>query len=74
MMKATDAVKKAIDDVKDTMNEAVHRSNAEGEKAKRDLLGDEMTAGDKAKSVANQAKETVQAEYDAAKKDVRDNA
>ena len=73
MMKATDAVKKTIDDVKDAINEAAHRSNAEGEKAKRELLGDEMTIGEKAKSVANQAKESVQAEYDSAKKGVRDN-
>jgi hypothetical protein len=72
-MKATDAIKKALDDVKDTTNETAHRSNAEGEKAKRELLGDEMTTGEKAKSVANQAKETLQAEYDAAKKDVRHN-
>lgn len=70
-MKASDAIKKTVDDAKDTLHEAGHRSNAEGEKAKRELLGDEMTAGEKAKSVANQAKETVQAEYDAAKKDVR---
>jgi hypothetical protein len=72
-MKATDAIKKTVDDAKDTLREAGHRGNAEGEKAKRELLGDEMTAGEKAKSVANQAKETVQAEYDAAKKDVRNH-
>ena len=72
-MKATDSIKKTVDDAKDTLHEAGHRSNAEGEKAKRELLGDEMTTGEKAKSVANQAKETVQAEYDAAKKDVRSN-
>ncbi len=71
-MKATDEVKKVLDDVKDGVNEAAHRGNAEGEKAKRELLGDEMTVGEKAKSVAHQAKETVQAEYDAAKKDLRD--
>ncbi len=71
-MKATDEVKKVLDDVKDGLNETAHRSNAEGEKAKRELLGDEMTVGEKAKSVANQANETVQAEYDAGKRDLRD--
>jgi len=72
-VKPGETVKKAVDNVKDTIHEGVHRSNAEGEKAKRELLGDEMAPGDKVKSVANQTKETVQAEYDAAKRDVRKN-
>jgi len=68
----SDPVKHAVKDTKDAINESLHRSSAEGEKAKRELLGDEMTAGEKAKSAANQVKETAQAEYDHAKRKARD--
>lgn len=68
----SDPVRHAAKNAKDAIEESLHRSNAEGEKAKRELLGDEMTAGEKAKSVINQVKETVQAEYDHAKRKARD--
>ena len=68
-----DAIEKGVENVKDALSEGSHRTAAEGEQTKRDLLGDEMTPGEHVKSVANQAKETVQANYDAAKRNVREN-
>jgi hypothetical protein len=38
---------KIADNVKDTVSEAHHRSDAEGEQAKRDVAGDTMTPGEK---------------------------
>jgi hypothetical protein len=66
-----DSIEKGFKDVKDTLTESGHRSAAEGEHVKRDVLGDEMTAGEKAKSVANEVKEDVLADYDATKRDIR---
>ena len=40
-----DTVDKAVDNVKDTTNEAIHRSTADSEKAKRELAGNTMTTG-----------------------------
>ena len=73
MDNAANAVKKGVDNVKDTVSEAGHRSAAEGEQAKRDVAGDDMTLGEKVKSGLNQGKETVQGDLDAAKRDVRNN-
>ncbi|HEY5426570.1 MAG TPA: hypothetical protein VIJ77_08485 [Candidatus Tumulicola sp.] len=67
-----DAIEKTVENAKDALNEGGHRSAAEGERAKRELVGDEMTPGERVKSVANEAKENVQAEYDATKRNVRD--
>ena len=66
-----DAVKKGAEDVKDAVSEIGHRSAAEGEQAKRDVAGDAMTTGEKVGSVFNQGKETVLADVDATKRDVR---
>lgn len=66
-------LKKGIENVKDAVSEAGHRSAAEGEQAKRDLHGDEMTTSEKVTSAINQAKEGTQAEIDAAKRNVRNN-
>jgi hypothetical protein len=68
-----DAVKDAAANVKDAASEATHRSVAEGEQAKRDVAGDQMTAGEKVGSMFNQAKNSTQADIDAAKQDVRNN-
>jgi hypothetical protein len=70
--KAADAIKKTADDVRDAMHESGHRSAAEGERAKRDVLGDEMTPGEKAGSALNEAKHRVQAEVDSGKRRIRD--
>ncbi|MBV8151389.1 MAG: hypothetical protein JOY59_07515 [Candidatus Eremiobacteraeota bacterium] len=64
-------INKAIDDTKDTLDEGVHRSIAEGEQARRDLNGDQMTPGEKAKSAVNQTKHNIEAEVDRAKRDIR---
>ena len=66
-------VNKFADNVKDTINETGHRSDAEAEHAKRDVAGDTMTPGEKIGSAVNQAKSTVQADVDATKRDVRNN-
>ncbi len=68
-----DAIKKGAENVKDTIDEKVHHTAAEGEHAKRDLAGDEMTLGEKAGSVFNEGKENTLAGVDAAKRDVRSN-
>jgi hypothetical protein len=67
-----DDIVKGIEDIKDSISEAAHRSNAQAEQTKRDVAGDEMTVGQKAGSALNQAKESVQANYDETKRNVRD--
>ncbi|MBV8726505.1 MAG: hypothetical protein JO233_01860 [Candidatus Eremiobacteraeota bacterium] len=69
--KAADAVEDATKNVRDTVNEASHRSEAEAEQEKRRVAGDVMTPGEKADSVLNEGKNRVQAEWDKTKKDVR---
>ncbi len=66
-----DGAKNALENAKDAVSEASHRSAAEGEQAKRDLAGDQMTAGEKLGSILNQGKNTVQAEVDASKREAR---
>jgi ElaB/YqjD/DUF883 family membrane-anchored ribosome-binding protein len=66
-----DEVKKVVDNVKDSLSESAHKSEAEGERAKRDLAGDAMTPGEKAGSLFNEAKNDIQGETDAAKRDIR---
>ena len=53
-----DELNKIVNNVKDAVSEAGHKSAAEGEQAKRDVAGDAMTPGEKAGSMANQAKES----------------
>ncbi len=69
--KAADAVKKTTDNVRDSLHEAGHRSAAEGERAKRDVAGNELTVGEKTGSALNEAKHRTQAEIDAAKQRLR---
>ncbi len=71
--RAADSVKKVVDDARDAVHEGAHRSAADGERAKRDTLGDAMTPGEKIGSALNEAKHRTQAEIDSAKRDVRDN-
>ena len=66
-------LKDAVNNIKDTVSEAGHRSAAEGEQAKRDVAGDEMTASQKLGSMVNQGAETIKADVDASKRDVRNN-
>jgi hypothetical protein len=71
--KVVDNVKDTVENVKDAASEAKHRGAAEAEQQKRDVAGDEMTTGEKASSLINQAKNTVQGDIDATKRDVRKN-
>ena len=73
MNKMADSVKDPVDNVRDGVSEAGHRSQANAEQEKRNLAGDEMTTGEKAKSMFNQGKNDVQAEYDKTKRDVRNS-
>ncbi len=66
-----DELNKGVKNVQDTVKEAGHRGEAQAEQTKRDVAGDEMTTSEKAGSAANQAKNTVEAEFDKAKRDVR---
>jgi hypothetical protein len=66
-----DRVKKAIDDVKD--NEVRHRTNAEIERVKREVGGEDMTVGEKVGSAVHEGVERSKAGIDKAKRDVRDH-
>ncbi len=72
--KAADVVKGSVDNIKDTVHEGQHRAVADSERAKRETLGNEMTAGEKLGSAVNEAKNRAQAEYDATKRDIREKA
>jgi hypothetical protein len=65
------SVKDSIDNTRDAAKEAMHRSTADAEHARRDLGGDEMTAGEKVKSVGNEVKNRTQADLDKVKREVR---
>lgn len=71
--KVVDKGKDAVENVKDAVKEAAHRSTAEAEQTKRDVAGDEMTTTQKIGSFVNQKKNEVEANTDAAKRDVRNN-
>lgn len=66
-----DEFDKVANNAQDAASEAGHRSEAQGEEAKRDAAGDAMTPGEKLGSVANQAKDNLQADTDSAKRDIR---
>lgn len=70
-MSFKDDLKKTGANIKDSLDEAGHRGNADGEKVTRDLAGDQMTTGEKAGSMFRQGTETVKADLDATKRDVR---
>ena len=70
--KAADAVEDTVKDVRDTVNETSHRSEADAEKTKRSAVGDAMTPGEKAGSLLNEEKNRAQAEWDKTKREVRD--
>ncbi|MGA7571727.1 MAG: hypothetical protein WBG27_08765 [Candidatus Aquilonibacter sp.] len=68
--KAADAIKGTIDDVRDTAHEASHRTKAEAERQRREV-DDTMTPGEQVKSMADEAKNRVQADVDEAKRRLR---
>jgi F0F1-type ATP synthase membrane subunit b/b' len=70
-MDITNDLKNMVGTIKDTVNEAVHKSSAEAEHARRDAAGDTMTTGEKAGSIVNEATNNVQAQVDHAKVEAR---
>jgi hypothetical protein len=68
-----ESVKKAGANIKDAVSEAGHRSAAEGEEAKRQVAGDAMSPVAKAGSLLNETKESVLADVDKTKRDLRDD-
>ena len=73
MSKMADTVKDTVDNVTDGVRETGHRAEARSEQERRDLAGNEMTAGEKAQSMFNQGKNQVQADYDKTKREIRSN-
>jgi len=69
--KVVEAVKDTVANVTDTASEAVHRVAAQAEQQKRNLVGDQMTTGEKASSMISQAKQTAQGDIDAMKREDR---
>ncbi len=69
--RAADAVEDTVKNVRDTVNEASHRSEGDAEREKRRVAGDVMTPGEKAESLVNEGKNRAQAEWDKTKRDVR---
>lgn len=65
------SVKDSIDNSRDAAREAIHRSTADMARAQRETEGDEMTAGEKVKSVGIEAKNRTQAEIDKLKREAR---
>lgn len=72
-MTLKDHLDKAVNDVKDSANEALHRSAADAEKTRRELDGDNMTSTEKLESMASEAKHRTEAEVDSAKRSIRDH-
>jgi ElaB/YqjD/DUF883 family membrane-anchored ribosome-binding protein len=71
--KAIDKTKKTLDNVKDAVSEGSHRGAAKAEQTKRDVEGDQMSVTEKAGSMLKQAKNTVEANVDETKQDIRKN-
>jgi len=59
-------------DVKDTADELKHRFKAGEERGKREAAGDEMTTTEKVESTLKEAGHTTAAEFDKAKREIRD--
>lgn len=70
-MSIKDDLKNAVGAVKDSFSEASHKSTAEAERERRDLAGETMTTSEKVGSMANEAKNNVQADVDHAKVEAR---
>jgi hypothetical protein len=64
-------VKDAVDNASDIVKEALHRSTAEAEHARREAGDPTMTTGQKIASVANEAKNRVEASVVKARREAR---
>ena len=71
---ARDTVDTIKGDTHDMLDEAKHRVQAGGEKLKRAVEGDNMPLGDRIASHVKEAGHDMKADYDSAKRDVRDDA
>ncbi len=67
MKDVRDEIVKTVEKAHDAIDEALHRSSADAEHARRDLAGDTMTPGEKFVSGVNELKHRTEAELDAAK-------
>jgi hypothetical protein len=70
-MSIKNEIKDTVKNARDAANETLHRSTADAEHVRREVDGDEMTLGEKAKSGANELKNRLQAEADKAKREAR---
>ena len=73
-----DDVRRTVDTIKgdthDALDEMKHRVQAGGEKLKRAVEGDDMPLGDRVASHVKEAGHELKADFDATKRDVRDDA
>ncbi len=60
-----------VDNLKDAVNEHMHREAATAEQTRREVAGDTMTPGERISSVANEVRNKVQADVDALKQRAR---
>ena len=66
-------IDKTVKDVQDGADEAKHRFKAGMERGKRDAAGDAMTTSEKISSRVKEAGDDTAAEFDKAKRKIRDN-
>lgn len=65
-------LEKMAKNVRDTVKEGIHRGEADAERERRAEMGDVMTGGEKAESVAHEVSEEAKAGVDRLKRDARD--
>jgi hypothetical protein len=71
--KAKRAIHDTAENAKDTLNEVTHSGKAGAERARRDVAGDDMEPADYVRSVADEAKNKIQADISSTKRDLRNN-
>jgi hypothetical protein len=78
MDRRDDEARRTVDTIKgdthDALDEVKHRVQAGGEKLERAVEGDNMPLGDRIASHVKEAGHNAKADFDAAKRDVRDDA
>jgi hypothetical protein len=72
MDRRDDKVETIKEDTQDLLDEAKHRVKAGAEKVKRTVEGDQMPLGERVASNVKEAGHNIKADYDRAKRDVRD--
>jgi hypothetical protein len=65
-------LEKMAKNVRDTVKEGIHNGEADAEHERRTEMGDVMTGGEKAESVAHEVSEKAKAGVDRLKRDARD--